>query len=52
MLSTRPTGGDIMDKLVVVIAEVDDFTYGYGWMPSKMKCLQAEQYSIIQKDYI
>jgi len=24
-----------MDKLTVVIAEVDDFTYGYGWMPSK-----------------
>ena len=24
-----------MDSITVIIAEVDDFTYGYGWKPPK-----------------
>ena len=24
-----------MDSITVIIAEVDDLTYGYGWRPSK-----------------
>lgn len=30
-----------MDNLTIVIAEVDDFTYGYGWKP-RMRTVTIE----------